>query len=358
MLLWFLLAIIAAPVHALPDAVVIEMDWPLNLRAAPGLDSPILDRLPPGTALTILGRTADLTWLEVASERYSAGWVFAEYVEVFIDLAAVRVRDGFSTALDYHALILDDVARARQIFERGQALGNRADVFAKVGDSITVSAHLLHPFAEGLYNLADYAYLQPAVDYFAPSAFGRTSLAAQIGWSAAVVLDPAYASADECLPGESPLVCEYRLLRPAVALIMFGTNDVGFRNLDPYRADLNRIVTISINMGVIPVLSTLPPRRGFEEKVDQFNQAVREVARRHAIPLWDYARIMALAEPYGLDQDGVHPSIPPNGYDGAADFRPSNLAYGYVLRNLSALHVLDGLWRSVLAPDEHSLKTA
>ena len=338
------------------DAVVVNMDLPLNLRAAPNIESSILDQLPAGTALHILGRSADSAWLEVETDRYSIGWVYSEYVTVYINLTAVRVRDGVGTALDYGAIVLGDVTNARRIVQQGQQRGNRLDVFSKVGDSITVSAHMLHPFAHSPYNLADYAYLQPTLDYFSQTlardgnAFDNTSLAAGVGWSAAAVLDPKFADTEYCLPHESPLVCEYRVVRPALALIMFGTNDVGFREVNAYRADLHRIVETSINMGVLPVLSTIPQRIGFEEKVAVFNQAVRDTAQTYGIPLWDYARIMALVGPYGLGEDGVHPSVPPNGYDGAVDFRSGNLYYGYVLRNLSALHVLDRLWHEVIAP--------
>lgn len=343
------------------DAVVIEMDISLNLRAAPSIESPILDQLPPGTALRILGRSADDAWLEVETERYSMGWVYGEYVTLYIDLAPVRVRDGVGTALDYGVVVLGDVENARRIIQRGQQLGNRPDVFSKVGDSITASPHMLYPFVYEAYNLAHYDYLQPALDYFSQAIardanpFANTSLAAEVGWSAAAVLDPQFADTQFCLLHESPLACEYRMVRPVLALIMFGTNDVGFREVSAYRADLNRIVEISINMGVLPVLSTIPPRVGLDEKVTAFNQAVRDTARDYSVPLWDYARLMALAGPQGLDMDGVHPSVPPNGYKGAVDFRPGNLYYGYVLRNLSALHVLDRLWHEVIIPPAASV---
>jgi hypothetical protein len=42
----------------------------------------------------------------------------------------------------------------------------------------------------------------------------------------------------------------------------------------------------------------------------------------------------------------VHPSSPPNG--NAADFSAENLQYGYTVRNLGALHILDILWREVI----------
>jgi hypothetical protein len=52
----------------------------------------------------------------------------------------------------------------------------------------------------------------------------------------------------------------------------------------------------------------------------------------------------------GLAPDGTHPSIPPKGYKGSADFRASNLYYGYVIRNLTALQMLDAV---VLAVEDN-----
>lgn len=339
-----------------PDGVVMPLDTFLRLRAAPSIESAVLDQLYSGAALRIISRTTDNSWLEVETERYSTGWVYAEYVEVRIVLEDIPVRVGVGTALDYGAVVIGDVEHARTIFQRGQQLGNRADVFAKVGDSITVSGHMLHPISRRLYNLDQFAYLQPVIDYFSATpardrdSFGNTSLAAGVGWSAAAVLDTQYANAELCAPGESPLLCEYRLVKPGIALIMFGTNDVGYVEASVYRHNMERIAAISIDSGVLPVLSTIPARVGYEERVDQFNQIVRETALAYRIPLWDYARAMATAGAVGIDEDGVHPSIPPRGYEGAADFRPHNLYYGYVLRNLTALHVLDALWREVIEP--------
>ena len=53
----------------------------------------------------------------------------------------------------------------------------------------------------------------------------------------------------------------------------------------------------------------------------------------------------------GLEADGVHPSYPPDTigqWEAAANFVGENLQYGYNMRNLSALQVLDALWRQVI----------
>ncbi len=45
-----------------------------------------------------------------------------------------------------------------------------------------------------------------------------------------------------CLPDETPLVCEYRVVRPAVALIMLGTNDVLTMSTTRYEEFMRRVI--------------------------------------------------------------------------------------------------------------------
>ncbi|MBC8100834.1 MAG: SGNH/GDSL hydrolase family protein, partial [Armatimonadetes bacterium] len=210
------------------------------------------------------------------------------------------------------------------------------------------------PIGRGYYNLGDYAGLQAVITHYSgtlardQNSFANTSLAAGPGWTTATALDPAYANPSVCAPGETPLACEYRLTLPAVALIMLGSNDVQYFGADTYAANLDRITQMTVDAGVIPILSTLPPRIGYEGQVDAFNTVVRETAARYGVPLWDYYGVMASLPNSGLSGDGLHPSTSPRGYEGAADFSGDNLAYGYVMRNLTALQALDAVWRRVL----------
>src|SRR5512138_1666857 len=99
----------AAQPSASPDGVVMPLDTFLRLRAAPSIESAVLDQLYSGAALRIISRTADNAWLEVETERYSTGWVYAEYVEVRIVLEDISVRAGAGTALDYGSVVIGDV---------------------------------------------------------------------------------------------------------------------------------------------------------------------------------------------------------------------------------------------------------
>ena len=344
-----LLALVGA-LHAQdsqPDAQVL-LDVTLRLREAPTTESETLTLLQPNTPLEVLGVSVDRQWLNVMLTDGSVGWVSAEYVELFIDLNTI-----FPEGTGDSRLSPEVIAHIQQVYALGQARGNNANVFAKVGDSLTVSSLTLHPLGVGLYNLGDYGYLQDVINFYASgqtrdgrNAFNDESVAAGIGWTTYRVLDPEEEKPEICLLEESPLMCEYRLLQPSVSLIMFGTNDVSILESQNYRANLSRIIELSEAQGIIPVLTTIPLRVDWESRSHEFNAIIADVARQHAIPVIDYGGAMLPLGDAGLDMDQVHPSIPPDGFEGAADFREGNLGYGYVLRNLTALQVLDAVWRA------------
>ena len=67
--------------------------------------------------------------------------------------------------------------------------------------------------------------------------------------------------------------------------------------------------------------------------------------------MWNFGGAIDALENNGLS-DGIHPSSPPgNGPDdfaAAADFTAENLRYGYTVRNLTALQVLNAVWRRAI----------
>lgn len=341
------------------DAEVAEFGDGLRLRVAPGLSANVLANLPAGTSLRIVGKTGDGGWFQVVAPDEKIGWVWGAYLRLFVDGASVPVTGETLQiptvpAASGAAVVSGVASPARQIFERGQQLGNRRDVFSKVGDSITVATFVLYPFGWGSYNLGAYQHLQPVIGFFSSTnaregnSFANISLSADNGWTTRDVLNPARARGGICQGGETPLECEYRVVKPSVALIMLGTNDLASVPIDEYRANLQRIVQISSERGVIPILSTIPNRRGFD--VSAFNQTIIQIAQSNSIPLWDYWSAMQVLPNTGLSPDGVHPSYPSEtDFAAAANFNGDNLSYGYVIRNLTALEVLDSVWRQVLS---------
>ncbi|MBN1312847.1 MAG: hypothetical protein JXB30_15645 [Anaerolineae bacterium] len=240
-------------------------------------------------------------------------------------------------------------SKSRQIFLAGQAMGNRANVFSRVGDSITHTGTFLDDIGLGRAVWHQYGGLEPAANYFSTeiartgNSFHSYSLASYAGWTVNDLLNPG--KADPLCSGSAPLDCEYFHVKPAVAIIMIGTNDAtGYTPLDAYQADLNRVVEKSIEKGVIPVLTTIPWTS--YNDVGLYNDIIITTARTHDTPLIDYWAAMEKAPHHGVSEDDVHPSIPPDG--NCANFSAENLKYGYTIRNLVTMQMLDALWRQVL----------
>jgi hypothetical protein len=254
-----------------------------------------------------------------------------------------------------------------RVEDRGERLGNDPGVFAKVGDSITASPSFLQALACRPPSWGAWAGLRTTLEFFGATAvpagseeaqcavsnsFSRLGVAAVGGWRVVDALSPRE-SLPEC-EGLPAVSCELQLLRPSVALIMFGTNDLEDFNAVEFRRDLARLTRLVSSAGTIPVLSTIPPRarEPFSQRVARFNAEIAALAENRALPLWNFWR--ELVEPgvphLGLSGDGVHPSVicPPCT---AIDFRPAGLRQGYALRNLGALRVLDRLRRRVLLGD-------
>jgi lysophospholipase L1-like esterase len=350
-----------------------------KLRAGPGTDWAILGVVEAGQPFRIDGRAPyETLWVRGITIDGRIGWIFGDLISAPIDqlnaLPTVWVDDPFSltppaaapapsentspAAAPISSNVISGItSTARRIFQAGQALGNRANIFSKVGDSITVSPYFLFPIGWGTYNLRGHSSLQRVVNFFRAgdaregnNSFANPSLAAYNGITTSGILDPNNAWAQVCQAGETPLECEYRIVRPSVALIMLGTNDVVSLSPDDYRSNLSRIVQITVDRGIIPVLSLIPTRTGYESSIPTFNLIIADVARSFDTPLWNYPAALSGLDNAGLG-DGIHPSAPPGSagdYSPAADFTADNLRYGYTVRNLTALQVLDAVWRRAM----------
>ncbi len=263
-------------------------------------------------------------------------------------------------------------SHAKAIYATGQAKGNRSNVFAKIGDSITESGSFLQDIGCGEVTLAGHAELSPTIDFFRGRAlpsgyastwcgkansFTRASASATAGWDTRAPL--AKTTLRRCPPPNNrPMRCEYHLLKPAFALIMYGTNDLERVSANVFKPRLKRIVDQTAKAGIVPVLSTIPPRRDSSKmnaRVASFNQAIVSLAAESEIPLWNYWRVMSGPSMVnqGLDsEDGVHPNV----YGGCHEplgcastiFSAEGLRYGYNQRNFTALQVLAELKRAVI----------
>lgn len=236
---------------------------------------------------------------------------------------------------------------ARAIFERGQELERSTIMFSKVGDSMTASESFLVPFGEGDYSLGEYTDLEPVIQFYLEAgetnAFNRQNYATTEGFTTATVLDSTWADADDCNPNESPLACEYRLANPAIALMMFGTNDVMFFDASMFDYFLRTIVLETIDAGVLPVLYTMPIRPEEPDKSQLFNQIIVKIADDYQLPLINLVVALEHLPEYGVDlNDTLHLTTPP-APGTVATFEGESLEAGYTIRNLVTLQALDHL---------------
>ncbi len=247
------------------------------------------------------------------------------------------------------------VARAQAVVD---ASPHRKDVFAKVGASNTVNTNFLHCFAGSDVKLGAHAALEPTRAFFRATladatrtSFDRTSLAATVGWGAGKTIagDP------------SPIEQEVDAIRPAFAVVLLGTNDTYPAGVHPFERNMRGVVDALLGLGVLPILTTIPPRSDTVEAaelVPEMNAVVRAVAQARQVPFVDlYASLLSLPD-LGLSGDGIHLQVYASGGAHGCWLTPEGLGEGMNVRNLLTLEALDRVKRFVLddAPPEPAPK--
>jgi len=230
----------------------------------------------------------------------------------------------------------------RAIYTRGAALGNRPDVFAKVGDSITAYEPFLFPIGDGKFDVGRNWRLLPVIKRFLArdlgdgmNSFNRVSHAGVRAWGAEHAL---MVGLSPC-PGLTPMECEIQQIKPAFAIVMFGTNNVD-RNLEEFKPAMEKLVDILIAHGVIPVLSTIPDAPWTQQAAAEAhlaNRFILELGVRRKIPVINYWRALQDLPDRGISADGVHPSVAP---EGSGVFTESALRYGHNMRGYTWLMTL------------------
>jgi hypothetical protein len=239
--------------------------------------------------------------------------------------------------------------QARLIYLDGLDRGLNPNTFAKVGDCMTDNPNFLLPIGDDNYDLGEYESLGGVIEQYGGDeldSFGRVSQAAAGGFNTSSLLDAMWANPEFCEAGETPLSCEYRIMQPSVALIMFGTNDVYYLDEAQYEYSLRSIIVETIRNGTLPVLSTFPLRPEFPEKSALYNQIVAKVALDYDIPLINLWRALEPLPNQGVDPvETTHMTSPDDGT--AAHFNEENLQTGFVVRNLATLQTLEALLNAV-----------
>ncbi len=218
--------------------------------------------------------------------------------------------------------------------------------FAQFGDSITVTMAYWAPLQREPKNMSPEmakAY-QRVKAYMVPECWNKWK-GADYGSTGSMTIRWADDNVDQWLKRHNP----------DVALIMFGTNDIGQLDLKDYQQKTRQVVQCCLDNGTVVILSTIPPRSGRPEASCQFAAAVRRMAERLRVPLVDYFQEVLKRRPDDWDgslakfkdaagdeyqvptliaRDGVHPSNPRKYQDYSEESLRSN---GYVLRNYLTL---------------------
>jgi len=330
-----------------------------------GKTAPQAGRLDPGDRVLVIGRNGDGAWLRIKSPLGN-GYVPAGAVKLRGDVKRLPV---VSDSLPVSTLppqqpvsdtqqfpVLPTISPyAREIYQRGLKAGNRPDVFSKVGDCMTADLDLfLGRFGTNSYRLGKYTNLQPLINYYRKTeprpgtrnSFLAQGLATHTGFNASSVEDPTWANPRYCARGETPLACEYRLSKPSVAVIMFGTNDITVMKPAEFDFYLRLVVFDTIDRGIIPLLSTFPGDPYREQETHRFNQIIFQVARDYDVPVMNLWAALQPLPYHGRNPRSMYLSRAL--YTRVSFFTDSELRWGYTLRNLLTLESMDRVWREVI----------
>lgn len=228
--------------------------------------------------------------------------------------------------------------RVRLIYQMGAMKGNNPNAFSKVGDCNSTMPYFLGDFdTESAYDLGEHVYLQETIDYFQGS-FSRKSLATKDGLTAHAAMSVLWVDWKDCETYETPLTCEYRLQRPAFAILSFGTNDAN-GGVD-FEIAFRRVIDMTIGNGVVPILSTKADNAEGDYAI---NRTIARLAYEYELPLWNYWLAVQSLPDKGL-RSPEHLSASPVGY---SNFAGEYVNYGWSVRNLTALQVLEVMRKSI-----------
>lgn len=231
-------------------------------------------------------------------------------------------------------------AYAKSIYQQGLEKGNFPDRFSKIGDCQNITTYFLAVFDDpDLYSLgSDYAYLQDVIDHFSGS-YSRESVATAGGMNVASVLSTRWTDKERCNSLETPLACELRLNKPSIVLISMEETWGSNNQVENYEKYMRQVLDTIIEFGAVPIIAT---KASNLEGGHQINQVIVNLAYEYDIPMWNFWLAVQPLNNHGLLEDGFHLTHGANYFDD-----PSNLKQAWPVRNLTALQVIDAVWREL-----------
>ncbi|MBN1562619.1 MAG: SH3 domain-containing protein, partial [Anaerolineae bacterium] len=324
----------------------------VNLRSGPDQTYDSLGLLEPSAPLAVLGRNDAGTWVQANTFDGRSGWLLSQLVDAAsFSLAALPVT--WSGPPIPNGLIFDAsvIAQARQIYARGQQLGNQTARFIVIGDSIIANtpewAGIFTSIRNNTYTLGSFTELQTTIDFYRPgNSFGADFQTARAGYATRYILDPTWADPEFCEKRENVLTCEIRRSRPAFAIIYIGHIDMQGKSTSGYAENLDTIVQTLMNAGIIPVLNTVAYSEAAVSAINKLewmaymNTTIKETAARYNLPVVDFQSLAAQLPNNGCIPDGRHLTY---GVDGVVNFNGDQHRYGKDLRELMNLQMMEAL---------------
>ena len=120
-------------------------------------------------------------------------------------------------------------------------------------------------------------------------------------------------------------------------MISMGTNQVWQPAV--FETELQQIVERLLQAEVVPILSTKADNLEGNYRI---NTIIARLAYKYNLPLWNFWRAVQPLPAHGMQADHEHLTY------AFSDFsNPINFQYAWPLRNLTALQVLDSVYRGV-----------
>jgi len=224
------------------------------------------------------------------------------------------------------------------LFQHGLALGNNPACFSKIGDEEISAIWFLTQYDTdpSNFHLGSHTELQPVIGHFSGS-FGRVGPTAGRGFTTTNVLAPVPPGTKDCNPGETALDCELRVNHPSFAIVSLGTYQVW--RPEVFEPGLRQIIERLLQAEVVPILSTKADNLEGNQRI---NTIIARLAYEYNLPLWNFWRAVQPLPGNGLQADHEHLTY------SFSDFsNPFNFQSAWPWRNLTALQVLDSVYRGV-----------
>jgi hypothetical protein len=218
-------------------------------------------------------------------------------------------------------------ARSAEIYRQGQKMGNDPHSFSRIGDCQSEPEVFLGIYDDPsrYYFRDNYQYLKMTVEQFA-GAFARPNVTARRGFGVSSIFSPLQNDPKVCTSNETPLECEFRLHKPILVFVSMGTNWCKGCTAK-YEEYLRKIVDLSIQQGVIPILSTKADNM---EGDNSLNETVARVAYDYDVPMWNFWLAVQYLPNNGLEKDNVYLTVD-----------------AWNTRSFTGLQTLDTLWTAL-----------